>query len=363
MQTNLHLPTYPDVVQREASFPKGKCSSHTYPLLIESLPRHRVLPDPMLLHQGLVSRVHLNNWFPPILATDEEEEGLGRVACVCHHPSGVKPSRGLTSLLKDIRCPQRVVHIPRRYACDGIPNGGKLVVSADNVFLGAHYAREHADVTPGEYVALTVNDTGIGMPEEVKAHVFEPFFTTKEPGKGTGLGLAMCYGIVKQNAGHIEVQSKLGEETTFAIYLPRVRGASEDLPEQDLNDALPRGTETMLVVEDDLWVRRMETMVLRQQGYHVLEAPNGNDALQLAREHARTEIALLVTDVIMPLMDGKELAGRLSTVRPAIKVLYASGYPDEIISRYGVLEEGIHFLQKPFTATELAVKVREVLDN
>ena len=201
------------------------------------------------------------------------------------------------------------------------------------------------------------------MTDEVKAPLFEPFFTTKREGSGTGLGLAMCYGIAKQNRGYLQVSSVLGEGTTVTMYLPREEDTKIEASDQVRTDELPGGDETILVVEDDPWVRRMETMVLRELGYNVLEASNGAEAMVLLKKHANLQIDLLFTDVVMPLMDGSELAGRLSARNSAMKVLYSSGYPNEIIARYGVMESGTNFLMKPFTPDELAVMVRKILDS
>jgi PAS domain S-box-containing protein len=248
-------------------------------------------------------------------------------------------------------------------ARDAMPKGGKLTIETANVTLSQAYARQHAEVTPGEYVMLAVSDTGIGMTEEVKAHIFEPFFTTKEMGKGTGLGLATCFGIVKQIGGHIWVYSEPDQGTTFKIYLPRVEAAADLSAKPEEVDDLPRGTETVLLVEDEPAVRVVAVQTLQEQGYTVLEAANGDEALRVAQERAEEAIHLLLTDVVMPRMSGKELASQLKTIRPGLKVLFISGYTDNAIIHNGVLEPGIAFLQKPFTPEVLARKVREVLDR
>ncbi|MBE7468470.1 MAG: hybrid sensor histidine kinase/response regulator [Anaerolineae bacterium] len=245
-------------------------------------------------------------------------------------------------------------------ARDAMPNGGELIIETANVTLDHQFARRHLEVTPGEYILLAVTDTGIGMTEEVKARLFEPFFTTKEVGKGTGLGLATCFGIVKQSGGHIRAYSELGEGTTFKIYLPRVGGVASPLPKSEPLDLLAQGSETILLAEDEAAVRDLAARALRQQGYTVLEAATGQEALRLAQ--LEKEIHLLVTDMVMPKMGGTELADRLKAVRPQLKVVFMSGYTDSKIIRYGLPELGISFLQKPFSAQRLIRKVRDILD-
>ncbi|HXV42230.1 MAG TPA: ATP-binding protein, partial [Anaerolineae bacterium] len=245
-------------------------------------------------------------------------------------------------------------------ARDAMPNGGELVIETANVTLDHHYARRHVEVTPGDYVLLAVSDTGMGMTEEVKTRLFEPFFTTKEVGKGTGLGLATCFGIVKQSGGHIRAYSESGEGTTFKIYLPRVGGVASPLLKPEPLDLLAQGTETILLAEDEAAVRDLAARALRQQGYTVLEAATGKEALRLAQ--LEKEIHLLVTDMVMPQMAGTELADRLKTARPSLKVLFMSGYTDSKIIRYGLPHSGIAFLQKPFSAQRLIRKVRDMLD-
>jgi PAS domain S-box-containing protein len=245
---------------------------------------------------------------------------------------------------------------------DAMPSGGKLTLETANVELDDAYVREHTGATSGRFVMLAVSDTGIGMDAETRAHIFEPFFTTKELGKGTGLGLATVYGIVKQSGGYVWVYSEPGRGTTFKIYLPQV----DELPD---SASLPApvqpvvgGRETVLLAEDDPSVRAVVSDVLTQKGYRVLRAPDGQAALEMARSHP-AEIQLLVTDIVMPGMTGRELAEAVVAERPGVRVLYMSGYTDDAIVRHGVLEEGMPYLQKPFSPRALASKVREVLDR
>ena len=246
---------------------------------------------------------------------------------------------------------------------DAMPKGGKLTVETCNVELEEAYARKHVAVTPGRYVMFSISDAGAGMTPEVRERIFEPFFTTKEKGKGTGLGLSTVYGIVKQSGGNIWVYSEPGHGTTFKIYLPMVEEELDTLHGRDEADSSPMGSETVLLVEDEPLVRDLAHRILSQQGYKVLEAANGEEALCVAREHAGEKIHLLFTDVVMPQMGGKDLADQLKILRPDIKVLYASGYTDNAIVHHGVLERGTHFLQKPFSPKALSQKVREVLDR
>jgi two-component system, cell cycle sensor histidine kinase and response regulator CckA len=248
-------------------------------------------------------------------------------------------------------------------ARDAMPNGGKLTIATNNVKLDENYARTHTGAIPGNYVMLSVSDTGTGMTDKVKALLFETFFTTKPMGKGTGLGLATCRTIVQQSGGHIGVYSEVGKGTTFKIYFPRVVQALDVAAKPIQKGPLPCGTETLLVVEDEPSVRHLARGVLENQGYQVLSASNGQDALHMAREHQGSPIRLVVTDVIMPLMGGKVMAEWLKTTYPDLKILFTSGYTDDAIAHYGVLERGVEFLPKPYTPATLARKVRELLDE
>ena len=246
-------------------------------------------------------------------------------------------------------------------ARDALPRGGRIIIQTESLLLAEHYLQEQMQITPGDYVLLSVSDTGTGMTEEVKNRLFEPFFTTKDVGKGTGLGLATVYGIVKQSAGYIFVYSEEGKGTTIKIYLPRV---SEILPaaqEKATKGVRGGGTETLLVVEDEQLVREITIKTLQRHGYTVLEAENGEVALRVVQDY-KGRIDLVVTDAIMPVMNGKELADRLKVVLPGIPVMYVSGYTEEVTSVQGIMPEGTFFLQKPFTASGLASKVRQVLE-
>jgi PAS domain S-box-containing protein len=246
-------------------------------------------------------------------------------------------------------------------ARDAMPQGGKLTIETSNVYLDNQYAQTHPPIQPGQYVMLAVSDNGFGMSPETQARIFEPFFTTKEQGKGTGLGLSTVYGIVKQSGGNVWVYSEEGRGTTFKVYLPRVDEQGETTEAVELPAELARGRETILLAEDEEQVRRMAQTILEMYGYRVLEASNGEEATSIFKERG-DEIHLVLTDAVMPQMSGPELAQRLMTLRPDIKVLYMSGYTDDAIVRHGLIEHEIAFLQKPFTAEALIRKVREALD-
>jgi PAS domain S-box-containing protein len=247
-------------------------------------------------------------------------------------------------------------------ARDAMPSGGRLTIETANVELDEAYARAHISVPPGRYVMLSVSDTGVGMTQEVKERAFEPFFTTKEKGKGTGLGLSTVYGIVKQSGGNIWVYSEPGKGTTFKIYLQRVDEPLEELREKMVGEELPRGKETVLVVEDEEKVRKLIVEILGRQGYRVLEASHGDEALVIHEKHDGP-IHLILVDVVMPGMSGSELAKHLASLRPETKILYMSGYTDNAIVHHGVLARGVNYIQKPFTMDGLTRKVRKVLDK
>jgi two-component system, cell cycle sensor histidine kinase and response regulator CckA len=248
-------------------------------------------------------------------------------------------------------------------ARDAMPNGGKLTIATSNVTLDENYARAHNGAMSGDFVILSVGDTGTGMSDEVKAHLFEAFFTTKPKGKGTGLGLATCQTIVQQCGGFIGLESEIGAGTTFKIYFPRVERPLDVAPGPIRTGLLPRGTETLLVVEDDPSVRKLARRVLEAQGYAVLSASNGQEGLRVVRDHKGSPIRLVITDVIMPQMGGKVMAEWLETSRPDLKILFTSGYTGASIARHGILEAGMQFLPKPYTLATLAGKVRELLDQ
>jgi PAS domain S-box-containing protein len=245
-------------------------------------------------------------------------------------------------------------------ARDAMPEGGKLEITMKNVDVDKGSMAAHPDVVPGSYVLMTITDTGIGMDEDILQSAFEPFFTTKQPGEGTGLGLSTVYGIVRQSGGWIHVRSEVGQGTSCRIYLPRIEASSvPDRAESDRAKALC-GSETVLVVEDNEAVRRLTQTILKAYGYHVLEAANSTEAFALEKEHSGA-IHLLLTDVILPGMNGMALSERLRALRPKLKVLFTSGYTADVIARRGVLQRDVAYLQKPFGPESLVAKVREVL--
>ena len=248
-------------------------------------------------------------------------------------------------------------------ARDAMPSGGKLTIETANAELDEAYTHTHLGSKPGHYVMMSVSDTGLGMSAEVRERAFEPFFTTKEKGKGTGLGLSTCYGIVKQSGGNIWAYSEPGRGTTFKIYLPWVEEVPKEMKHKAEAAEILKGTETILAVEDEVEVRKLVAQILTGQGFTVMEAADGEEAIKAAQENSGKKIHLLLTDVVMPGMSGRELAVTLALQHPNMKVLYMSGYTDNAIVHHGVLEDGVNYIQKPFTLDALARKVREILDR
>jgi PAS domain S-box-containing protein len=275
----------------------------------------------------------------------------------------VVPGAGLKVVNADAGQIEQVIMNLAMNAADAMPNGGKLMLETANVSLDEDYVSRFHELKAGEYVMLAITDTGTGMSEEIKARVFEPFFTTKDIGEGTGLGLSTCYGILKQSGGHISVYSELARGATFKIYLPQVAPRPKIIiPHRDLPD-LPRGTETILLAEDDPALREMAATLLRRLGYVVLVAANGVEALSLNHRRDSEHIDLLFTDVVMPHMNGRELSDRVRALYPHTRILFTSAYTENAIIHQGVLNKGVTLLQKPFTPSALALKVREVLDQ
>lgn len=247
-------------------------------------------------------------------------------------------------------------------ARDAMPDGGTITIETRNVNLDEQYARQHVSVRPGPYVMLSVSDTGIGMDAETQKQIFEPFFTTKEVGKGTGLGLSTVYGIVKQSNGNVWVYSELGKGTAFKIYLPQFEEPNSVSLEPQPAASFSWGSETILIVEDEDMVRSLSREVLESCGYTVIVASNGVEALTVCEQH-KDQIHLLITDIVMPQMGGRELAEKLSVAYPKVRVLFTSGYTDDAIVRHGIIEDDANFIQKPFNLDDLARKVRELLDT
>jgi PAS domain S-box-containing protein len=246
-------------------------------------------------------------------------------------------------------------------ARDAMPHGGRLTIETGNVELDEHYCRLHPYVEPGSFVMLAVSDTGVGIRDDVRAHLFEPFFTTKESGSGTGLGLSMVYGAVKQNGGHIEVYSEMGHGATFKVFLPAVH-EQPDVAVEPFVGPRPSGVETIVLVEDEEHVRAIASLMLSRQGYAVHAFADGPSAIA-AVETMTDELHLLITDVVMPRMNGQVLTQRLLELRPTIRVLFTSGYTANVIVHHGVLNQGVEFLPKPYSLERLTRRVREVLDK
>jgi two-component system, cell cycle sensor histidine kinase and response regulator CckA len=270
------------------------------------------------------------------------------------------PANDLGSIRADPGQIEQVLMNLALNARDAMPHGGTLTLETTNVDLDEAYASEHQPIGPGHYVMLVVNDNGHGMTPEVKARAFEPFFTTKEVGKGTGLGLSTVYGIIKQSGGFIWVYSEPDRGTSFKIYFPRVDQPAQTLG-SDRRPSVQRGTETILLVEDEPQLRQLSSSILAHCGYKVLVAGGPEEGLAIAQANHR-DIRLLITDVIMPTMNGRQLAEKILHISPKTRVLYISGYTNNAIVHYGVLDEGLWFLPKPFTLSALIAKVREVLD-
>jgi CheY-like chemotaxis protein len=247
-------------------------------------------------------------------------------------------------------------------ARDAIAGVGKITIETGTVTFDEAYCADHAGFSPGEFALLAVSDDGCGMDKGTIDNIFEPFYTTKEPGRGTGLGLAMIYGIVKQSGGFINVYSEPGEGTTFRIYFPKYEGQSEEIKPKVAREIITSRGEMVLLVEDEPATREMGQNMLEMLGYEVIAAGTPEEALQLDAERLG-EIHLLITDVIMPGMNGRDLAIQLSALHPGIKTLFMSGYTANVIAHRGVLEEGVHFIQKPFSMKDLGVKIREILDD
>lgn len=276
----------------------------------------------------------------------------------------IKPSKDAAPVRMDKGQLEQVIVNLVVNANDAMPNGGKLVIETENTSVKHSFDYQHVNAPQGRYVMLAVSDTGTGIPEDVKEHLFEPFFTTKGKDKGTGLGLATCYGIIKQNNGEIKAYSEDGKGSTFRVYMPVFESGKSNAPAPAPEQKpVAEGTETILLVDDEPMVRNIISRILSEKGYTILSNKSASKALSLAKHPQGKKIRLLITDVVMPEMSGKELAERVKAIRPGIKVLYISGYTNNIISHHGISNDADEFLQKPFSATGLTQKVREVLDR
>jgi PAS domain S-box-containing protein len=294
---------------------------------------------------------------------------LSDLAGMIHHLMGnevqveLMPGSGLKAVHADAGQVEQVIMNMAMNARDAMPNGGKLTLETANVCFEQESVGRYPELRAGRYVMLAITDTGAGMSEEVKARVFEPFFSTKDVGQGTGLGLSTCYGIAKQSGGHISVYSEKGRGATFKIYLPQVAAADPAQATRLHAPDLPRGHETILLVEDDPALREMAGALLQRLGYTVLAAADGVEAMSLKQRRGIGHIDLLFTDVVMPHMSGKELADRVQVLYPHTRILFTSAYTENAIVHQGVLDKGVALLQKPFTPSALAHKLREVLDQ
>jgi two-component system, cell cycle sensor histidine kinase and response regulator CckA len=303
---------------------------------------------------------------PEVLDLNAVLTGMGTVL---RHLAGravnlkVIPAAGLKNVNVDAGQIEQVIMNVVMNATDAMPNGGMLTLATANTTLDQEHVSRFPEFKPGHYVMLTITDTGAGMSESIKARIFEPFFSTRAIGQGTGLGLATCYGILKQSGGHITVDSEPGQGATFRIYLPQVMRAAKASVKSLYGPQMPQGSETILLVEDDPALREMAAALLVRLGYTVLTAANGMEALDLAHLKEGRGIDLLVTDAGCPRMSGKDLSGRIQSLYPRSMALFISVYLERSIVRHGVLNEGISVLRKPFTPSALATKVREILDH
>jgi PAS domain S-box-containing protein len=275
----------------------------------------------------------------------------------------IRPEPGLANTKADPNQIEQVLVNLVINAQDAMPDGGTITVRTANFTLKRARTNPYGEIEPGHYVMLVISDTGVGIPDDVKAHIFEPFFTTKDVGQGTGLGLATCYGVVKQNQGHIDVSSGVRNGTTFTVYLPRYDGHPSSEPEVETSPDILKGNETVILVEDEESVRQLTVQALRRLGYTVVAAANGAEAIDVVEQAAGQQLHLLITDVVMPQMGGNDLAKRLISAYPSLKVLFISGYADDGNAAGTLLADGAAFVQKPFTIDELARKVRQVLDQ